>query len=527
MDPAQPSGLPCSVTLASASPSWESLLDSEGIAWKSPADCSNTVPSVVVLPDDAPRAVRQRCLQWGRQGAGMVLETTDLPCTDPPERWVLPYHARTFAGLADGSPDATTVDIGSLGEGTCYRLGLSLDAVWPDHRVGDNVVLMAPGGPEVRHRHVCLARGNLRRVVRSVMRRAFHDRNLPLVHTWYWPGTCRTAFLLRGDMDAGSTDEMAAFLAAVEPFAGNTTLSCFAGAYQDKIDLLSRIVSMGIELCNHTFTHFVFPDGPRNQRNLERAQRLLETAGASVRGAVAPAWFWHPSYHRVMEETGYAYASCFGLAHDDLPFFPVVRRGVSRVLEIPFHCVGDFMPKFGMGLDDPRVREFFDRLVAAKHAAADPICLYGHPDVPGRLGSQGDLVRHICHHALSLPDVWSGQMSQLADWWVRRGAFKADCFYDRQAELLVCRPAAAVESQADPPHLAVHCPDGTWGLIRPQTGNTPLAAIERRPPLTWPAATGTGQCVHRPPAIGWRLRLRRWRRERRRLAEKHRMLYRS
>ncbi|NIA11340.1 MAG: hypothetical protein GWP10_16840 [Nitrospiraceae bacterium] len=110
-------------------------------------------------------------------------------------------------------------------------------------------------------------------------------------------------------------------------------------------------------------------------------------------------------FSRLLEEEGYQYSSCFGVNHDSIPYFPVVAKRLGSVLEIPYHCLGDRFPRFDIPLDSDTARQFFRKLIEKKHAAGEPMLLYGHPDIEGRMGTAPLLLRLILESALSHSDV--------------------------------------------------------------------------------------------------------------------------
>jgi len=265
----------------------------------------------------------------------------------------------------------------------------------------------------------------------------------------------------------------------------------------------------GVEIGNHLFSHYVFPEGATNRRNLLTGHRFLESMGLRPVGLVAPAHFWHRSLYAAMTSLGYRYASCFGLDHDHLPYYPVVRGRVGRVLEMPFHCIGDFLPKFGIPLHSETMRTYLARLISKKYAAGEPMNLYGHPDIPGRMGTAPSLVAFIRERALQHADVWTGQMQDLASWWQRRQAVRCRPALSADGRRLLCR---LVENHPDPGGacLSVIGPDGSWRLIpisECQNDGADLSASERLPSLRPPGPTDVGELVHVAKSVTFRERL--------------------
>jgi peptidoglycan/xylan/chitin deacetylase (PgdA/CDA1 family) len=517
----QPASLrPLCVGLACAEPCWLSLLESEGLAVQPLSETpeAGAVPDVIVMPRKADARTRRRCGRLAAQGRTVVVELRrpeDQPLTDPQD-WRFPYHHEDFAGLEQpDAPEAVRVTRGRCGKGRWVMLPFRLDRLWASSRVGKkHVVADAEHGTRLWHRQAWIVKKNVRRVVTEVLRQAFFDRGLPMVHTWYWPGRSRSVFCLRTDLDGGPRENLAAFIEALRPHAGSAAAFVCGGRCPDKDDLIREADRAGLEIGSHTFHHMVFPEGMTNRRDAARAARFLRRLDVTPVGLAAPAHFWHPSMYPPLAARGYAYACCFGLDHDNLPYYPVVEGRGHPMLEIPFHCLGDFFPKFGLPLDGEVARRFFRDLIAKKHAAGEPILLYGHADVDGRLGTAPGLVRFLCEQSQAMPDVWTGHLKDLAAWWKRRQAWAVLPRFDPESNRLACEPPAHTARTDEAPMLAVHLPDGSWRLVDAaacRNGGADVTAVPPQPPLVRPAATAVGELVRSDerPTLKTRLRLRR------------------
>lgn len=263
----------------------------------------------------------------------------------------------------------------------------------------------------------------------------FRDRGLPIVQKWYWPRGARSFFSYRADMDEGNASIMKGFLKAARSWSDCLSFFVCGKAYAKNVEILESLAKLGSEIGNHTYMHYVFSDYERNWLNIEHTEALLGRVGVVPKGYVGPAYFWHPSMYEVLEDKGYRYASSFGVAQDDYPFYPPKRGGGKHgLLEIPFHCIGDRFPVFDIGLEEDEVSRFFDRLMENKYALCEPMFLYGHPDMPGRIGEHPELVERIIRKARSFGDVCVGNMTDVAGWWKRRDKACADIIYDRQGE---------------------------------------------------------------------------------------------
>ena len=295
---------------------------------------------------------------------------------------------------------------------------------------------------------------NLPLYVKKTARKCFSDflnkemkvSGIPVVKKWYWPNGARSFFSFRADMDEGNEPSLQRFLNTIVPWSNSLSLFVCGKAYVGKEHLLCQVVDLGAEIGNHTFTHYVFAGKKRNRKNLELTETLLSKVGVVPRGYVGPASFWHPSMYDVLEEKGYDYTSSFGVDHDNFPYFlPKNSTQSYSMVEIPFHCLGDRFPKFGLALDSEKVGKFFDQLLEKKYHLCEPMFIYGHPDMPRRMGAHPELVRRICEKALSYDDVCTGNMADIASWWKRRHSTIANIQFDRENNRVF-----ATDYQGDP-----------------------------------------------------------------------------
>ncbi|WP_321532687.1 polysaccharide deacetylase family protein [uncultured Desulfuromonas sp.] len=280
----------------------------------------------------------------------------------------------------------------------------------------------------------------LRSKVYQVLLKTALSGHTPLIQKWYWPNGARSFFSLRADMDAGEEKSLLQFVEAVSSWPESLSFFVCGKAYVGKEKVLKCVADLGAEIGNHTYTHYVFSDRGRNRINLELTEQLLASVAVDPKGYVGPASFFHTSMYDVLEEKGYDYTSSFGLSHDDYPFFPMKQNSDRYgMVEIPFYCLGDRFPKFDLELDGKNVWSFFEQLLEKKYHDCEPMFIYGHPDMVGRMGDHPDLVKFICEKALSYDDIYTGNMADISSWWRRRHETTADIFYDRENNRVVAQ----------------------------------------------------------------------------------------
>jgi peptidoglycan/xylan/chitin deacetylase (PgdA/CDA1 family) len=323
-----------------------SLLDSEGVCWQLVTAVSDAteLPQVMVLPASAPAGAARLCARALVAGKSVITEAENLR-QDEPLSWTqrsFPFHPRTFAAVEHGA-SGVQVRVGNskAHSGQVIRMPIRLSDFWSARRVGKSYLAFEPENScLVWHKQNTIAKRHVRRLVRETIRLAFHDLGLPYVYKWFWPEGKRSVFSLRGDLDGGPEANVERFLEAVDVRRDCVTLFVCGREYRDKLALLRTAIDSGVELGNHTYCHYVFPDRRSNRRNINATHRLLKQLDARPLGFATPAYFWHPSVYDSLVDDGYRYACCFGLDHDHLPYFPIVRGTQVSVLPNRFCCTG-------------------------------------------------------------------------------------------------------------------------------------------------------------------------------------------
>lgn len=507
-----------SVYLSRDNPGWASLLDSEGVPWSAEHDLSSIdpAPGVLILTRDTSLAVAQVFYQYCLQGATLIVEDGAGPGVelDGPIAWRLPYDREAFRGLESASDTrALIIERGKMGKGAVFCLPFDVQSLWSDWQRAPRFVSMGEG-LGIKENMSAKVKKNLRRIIVEVIKQAFFCRDLPYAHKWFFPGKYRSVMSFRGDADGGPRENLLRWLDTVRPFAACTSIFFCTSQYAGKSDLITAAADAGLEVGSHNHWHIVFPDRLTNSRNLKRAEKKLTDAACRPQGFVAPAYFWHPSLYRLLEKSGYLYASSFRLSHDSLPYYPVTEGQVGRVLEFPFHCLGDRFSSDDLSLGDTRSRDFFVALIKKKYAAGEPMFIYGHPDMPGRMGTAPELVRMILETALSYADVKPWQLAAYADWWRQRNQSEIVCQYDRSSSRLRLRLARDGNGYAEDLMVRVEFANGETFLTDPAAcpaEGLPRESLSPFESLQLPAPDAVGEVVYHGPdpprsLFDWRAR---------------------
>jgi hypothetical protein len=255
----------------------------------------------------------------------------------------------------------------------------------------------------------------------AALREAVEEQGGVWLRVAAFPFPYRSAFNFRVDYDAYDPAGFAAMMAAAAAHADCTSHFVNGAAFASHRDVLAQF--RGLDVGSHGYWHHVYRTEEENLRNLRRGIELLRDARITPSGFVAPHGRFHRPLLAAMEKLGITHSSEFGLAYDELPFFPEA----SAVLQIPIHpvCLELFLES---ARRDPAARaeaeaaalEYFVDAARDKYRAAEPMFFYGHPLAPP--GSSARVLSVLANTIVDLGAVWRTTLSEFGAWWrVRAG----------------------------------------------------------------------------------------------------------
>lgn len=239
-----------------------------------------------------------------------------------------------------------------------------------------------------------------------------------------FPFPYRSAFNLRIDHDDYDAHDFARLCQATEGFESSLSHYVNAAGHRQHQSALARL--RGQHVGSHGYWHHTYRLACENLNNARRGIDALRGWGLDPVGFVAPHGRFNRGLLAALAHAGVSHSSEFGLAWDDLPFFPYE----GRVLQIPVHpcCLG-------IGLeaaerqwprDDAARHRALDAVVAhfvqfanCRHALGEPVFLYGHPS--GRLGRYPRVVREVLATVAAWSDMWRVSLAEFESWWRARG----------------------------------------------------------------------------------------------------------
>ena len=290
-----------------------------------------------------------------------------------------------------------------------------------------------------------------RRAIRKLVLRWLRRRLEAAGGIWLrispFPYPYRSAINFRIDYDEYDAADFDATLAAIAGHEEATSHFVNAAAYLPHADVLHRLE--GLDIGSHGFRHHTYRTRQENFENIRRGIEALEAFGIEPSGFVAPHGRFNRGLLDAMEDLRIGHSSEFGLAYDDLPFFPYGSPGgcvESTVLQIPIHPVSLGMFLENVRGDGPRraaatqqaVRaavDYFRQTARARYRSGEPLFFYGHPS--GRLGRFPQLLRAVFDTADTFGAIWKTSLTAFAAWWRVRGSMRLSVV--RQGEQFVVR----------------------------------------------------------------------------------------
>jgi peptidoglycan/xylan/chitin deacetylase (PgdA/CDA1 family) len=276
------------------------------------------------------------------------------------------------------------------------------------------------------HEHVSrYDKANIRRKLLDRLRERIEAHGGLWMRVSAFPFPYRSAFNFRIDYDECDIDDTQAVIRQVEGHADCFSHFVCVGPWQDRVEGIARLA--GWDVGSHGFHHHTFRDPAENRANIARGIEVLRSLGIEPSGFAAPFGRWSIELEETLNELGVTHSSEFGLAHDDLPFFPLLGSGrgagawrFSDVVQVPIHpvCLGLFL-EAGQH-DEDRFIEYLCEVARAKYEAGTPLFFYGHPT--RRLGRHPRVLPALLEATSGFGALWKTTLSRFARWWRVRSA---------------------------------------------------------------------------------------------------------
>jgi hypothetical protein len=285
--------------------------------------------------------------------------------------------------------------------------------------------------------------------IARVDRRALRERILGQLRTeieraggiWLcvaaFPFPYRSALNFRIDYDQYDPTDFDTTLDTIAGEEHATSHFVNAAAYLPHDDALDRL--RGLDVGSHGYRHHTYRTKEENLANVRRGIETLRALQIEPSGFAAPHGRFNRELLSALETLRVGHSSEFGLAYDELPFFPhdgFPHNGFphdGNVLQIPVHPVslGLFLqavrgegPRRAAALQQA-VRtaiDYFRETARDKYRAGEPVFFYGHPT--GRLGTYPQVLRAVFDTANAFAAIWKTTLTEFAAWWRARAAVR-------------------------------------------------------------------------------------------------------
>lgn len=256
-----------------------------------------------------------------------------------------------------------------------------------------------------------VTKGGIRLAIYRALIYLFNIRGLPLIHTWNLPDGLTSLFCFRIDTDFASQSQVEECYEMCRKYDISASWFIEAKSQGGWVDYYAKMEKQ--EIAYHCYSHRIFEDYKENLKDIETGLNILKRAGVEPKGYAAPNGEWNSVLNEALQTKGFNYSSEFGLSYDDLPFFPLVRKDFSEILQIPIHPISSRRLKVAKHTED-EIFQYYVRVMSEKQLLGEPVIFYHHP-VHEHFEIFDKLFQEI--QARKIPNL---SMGEYAEWWRKR-----------------------------------------------------------------------------------------------------------
>jgi hypothetical protein len=380
----------------------------------------------------------------------------------------LPGYCSNQANVGHLDNEGAALYAGNLGKGFVIALPFDVTQALSDERRGLKAFYW--DAPELPYEEAAIvSKGAVRRLCVNCLREACRQVGVPYVHLWYYPEFKRTAFAFRVDGDFAHKPQIDATVELARRHGLKFSWYVNTKAQANLLDQFKTMAEQGDDIQFHCHEHKVFEDLEHNTANLEAGLQVMAKSGFKPKGAVGPFGHWNRNWDQALQQAGIAYASEFGLAHDDFPFFPILGTELSKVMQVPVHpmCFGRLMQAH---LKGDALVAYYKRFFASRYHGGEPLFIYDHPH---RIADDIPTFDAILKIVAKASDVWQTTLTDFYQWWVERARLEYEFFYEPDKFIVECGYEIAT---------AVHVIQGDQEALLPlMTRESELDDLDWRP----------------------------------------------
>lgn len=271
------------------------------------------------------------------------------------------------------------------------------------------------GDIETNERVSAVSKGMIYHYVKNALEYLFHAKNLPFVNLWQFPNGEKNLFLFRVDSDFGSRQQIESLHKVCNHNNIKATWFVETKSYEEETFPLADFNDVEIGL--HCYRHRNFLSYRKNYNNITQGKRALSKNGITPKGFAAPYGEWNRELNYAVEDCGFEYASEFGYAYDSFPMYPYVKKGFTKLLQIPIHPMSIGRLKWG-GHNSEEIVKYFSTIIDEKISLQETIALYTHP------GEENFDLWNILFEKINSLGIKNISFNDFADWWKERIFYK-------------------------------------------------------------------------------------------------------
>lgn len=320
-----------------------------------------------------------------------------------------------------------TVGINAYRNGTVCFLGLNPDTILFDARSCVKQ-FYRPHGRFPTEEVSKTDKGYFTRLIFLLLRHIHIRRNIPFVHKWFFPNGEKNVFLFRIDSDYGSKQQILKWHSLAEQHAIRNTWFLHTGAHEKWLRQFSEF--SGHELAVHGHKHITTSNPKVLRSNINNASTLLSKNAISPEGYAAPYGLWSEAVNTICSDNRFLYSSEFSYGYDALPFYPVIGKKRSSVLQVPIHpiCINSLI---NAKADEKDMVSYFVSRIHSCISEMTPCVLYDHV-----LHDRTAILEEI-FSVIRSQELRCLTFSQYAKWWINRSESSASISWDNSDTLLI------------------------------------------------------------------------------------------
>ena len=313
----------------------------------------------------------------------------------------------------------------------------------------------------------------IREIVQYSLEFLSRARELPFVSLHPFPDGELSLFNLRIDTDFADEKQIADLYDLCQKHTVAASWFVETGSAVERLSQFAKMKDQEIGM--HCYQHKVFKDFYESETDIKQGKSLLAGEKISPSGYAAPFGEWNCSLAKAVESSGFKYASEFGLAYDDYPFYPWLGDRFSTVLQVPVHPISAGRLKNARH-DEEEMKNYFAAVMDTYLAHRLPIFIYDHPS-----SANLDVLNWFMKQ-IQEKEITNVTLSDYAEWWKIRNSIKWSA--DISSGKLIIK-SSGIENRS---RLLVKNRDGSEA-VTPMSDETALDDLNWLKPISVPAST--------------------------------------